>query len=195
MKTSTTLLSASESKLVDVVPDRFARDDLSGFRGKQFQQGILAPAEFDALTRAADNALGGIDLHIGDLDHRRFCFVLPSNQRPHACQQFLKHKRLGEIIIRTQVQSLDAIFGRILGGEDQHVRIRVLASQFFSECSIHPPLAASGQGRSRHTFPRWHTKALLRHRRCRPPQKPASRRPVATDLRMSGKSSIKSTRM
>jgi len=106
-------------EVVNVLPDVGAGNDPSDVVGEIFQEGILAAAEIDGFAGAANDAVSGVDLEIGDAEDGGLGFILAADHGADAGQQFGEHKGLDEIIVGAEFQAGDPVLRGVLGGEKQ----------------------------------------------------------------------------
>ena len=89
-------------------------------QGQQLDQGVLAGGERHVDAVAGDQAPGGVDRDVADLDHGVGHACAAANQRAEASEQLGESKRLDDIIIRAGVEPAHAVADTVAGGEDEH---------------------------------------------------------------------------
>jgi len=106
-------------EVVNVLPDVRAGNDPSDIVGEIFKEGILAAAEVDGFAGAANDAVSGVHLEVGDAEDGGLGFILAADHGADAGEQFGENKRFDEIIVGAEFQAVDSVLGGILGGKEQ----------------------------------------------------------------------------
>src|SRR5258707_12581523 len=100
----------------DASQNSLALEHLARMHQEQFQQFKLARGQIDGTLVARDKTCGAIQRDSLKREYVAKVLSLPPQHCPHPRHQFLKSKRLGHIIVRTDIQSgyavLDLVSGR-----------------------------------------------------------------------------------
>lgn len=112
------------ARLVVVIPDvdgqRAAADDFAGMTRKKLEERVFTRRQYDPLSTATYFLPARIYFEVGNRNGVANHPDIPTKQRSQACEQLLELERLYEVVVRTGVQSIDAIFDRVFGGENQY---------------------------------------------------------------------------
>jgi hypothetical protein len=107
-----------------VVPDGgedlLAAEDVTRVAHEVLQQGELAAGELHGLVVASDAARAQVHLQVAGLYRRRAWLIGAPGERSHAGRQFLQIERLGEVVIRAGIESVNLLAHVVAGGEHQH---------------------------------------------------------------------------
>ena len=76
---------------------------------------------------------GGVDLQVQDAQDRVLDLMAAADQRPQAGQQFFQLKGFGQIIVGTEVEALDLVFGGVLGGQNEHMGFYARLAPFLED--------------------------------------------------------------
>src|SRR5437588_9619921 len=123
--------------IVIVVPhvrrDRGAVEHLSRMGDEQLQQGELLRAEREEAVAAAHPAGGEIDLQVRDAMHGRRERGTPSCQRLEAREQLAERERLGEVVVRADLEPPDPVVHGIERRQHEHLRGHALTPQLAAQ--------------------------------------------------------------
>src|SRR6266567_1351932 len=123
--------------VVVVVPhvgrDRRAIEHLSRVRDEQLQQGELLRAEGEHAVAAAYSAGGEVDLQVRDAVHRRCERGTPARQRLEPRQQLAEGERLGEVVVRPDLEPADTVVHGIERREHEDGRGHAPAPQLAAQ--------------------------------------------------------------
>lgn len=111
-----------------------------------FEQRILLRRELDLLVAPIREVRDHVEDEIAALELRRLLRTRPTEDAPQARGELFEMEGLGEIIIRTEVESLDAVLRRAAGREHQDgCRVTRIA-----QCSEHGIAVELGQHHVQH---------------------------------------------
>jgi len=115
---------------VEGFPDVGAGDDLAGLEGEEFEEGVLARGEGDAFAPAGDAAGGCVDFEVFDLEEGVLHVVLAADEGADAGFELCEDAGFGDVVVGAGIEAADAVFGFILGGEDEDVGRDALGAEF-----------------------------------------------------------------
>ena len=115
-----------------------AVDHLAAVLDKAGQQREFLGGQLDVASTTGDAAPRKVDLEVRDLDGLGLHLPRPARQRPDAGQQLAKCERLGEIVVRTNIQSGDPVIHRIARREHQDRRRHAAGAQLAAEVEARP---------------------------------------------------------
>ncbi len=105
--------------LPHMLHDHAARQDAVLVTQKVFEQRIFLRRELDLLVAPIREVRDHVENQISALELRRLLRTRPAKDAPQPRSEFLEMKRLGEIVVGTEVESLYAILRRATSGEHQ----------------------------------------------------------------------------
>src|SRR5262249_37133557 len=108
-----------EVKVPDVLGNLRAGEHVPGMAHEIFQEGELPRAQFDQAPAAADLALGGVHSEVPEVQQRIHLQGRPAQQGPETGHQLREGKGFDQIIVGPDIETPDAIFYSVLGGEQQ----------------------------------------------------------------------------
>ncbi len=96
---------------------------------QHFQHAELARGQLERLPVERGPPPGGVEGERAVRDHRSSARLPAPDERPHARLQLRQVERLGEVVVRADVESLDAVFERVARGEHHHRDARTAPAQ------------------------------------------------------------------
>ena len=90
------------------------------------QQGEFLGTEVEALTGSGRHSAGWVEGDVLVGEGRGYWRGGPAAESPDTGDQLGERERLGEVVVRAQSETFDAVFDRIGGGEHQDPNIRAV---------------------------------------------------------------------
>src|SRR6185437_5831620 len=97
---------------------------------EDFQQGEFPAGEVHVLLLQLDRVTEQIQPHAAMGNHRLLHRRLPTQQRADVRQKLLEAERLRQVVVRTEVEPLDAILHRVSRAEDQYRFVEARTAPF-----------------------------------------------------------------
>src|SRR6266571_3109882 len=106
----------------DPLLDILAREHPSLVAGERLQKRILPRRERDLPAGAAHASRLGVDLQIIDPNEPRPVDRRPADERPHPAPQLRQRERLGQVVVRADLEPADPVLQGAAGGQHQDRR-------------------------------------------------------------------------
>lgn len=118
--------------------NRRAIDDLTWVQDKKLEQREFLGSELYGFAGAPHPVRLQIDFEIGNAQGFREWSSAPSSQRPHSRQQLTERERLGQIIVRTHLESRHPVVDGVARGEHENWRSDFARSELATEIESIP---------------------------------------------------------
>lgn len=102
--------------------DRILGDDLAGAHEQELQEAELTRRDLDRHSRRGETPRCQIQRDLAVTDDGSPQSRLPPQENPHACLEFADVERLDQIIVGTEIQTLDPFFRRTASRQDENRR-------------------------------------------------------------------------
>ena len=96
---------------------------------QHFQHAQFACGELERHTVEGGAPARGVDVERSMRKHRATAGLAAADQRAHAGFEFRQVEGLGQIIVSTEIESLDSVIERIARGQHEHRDLRPAAAQ------------------------------------------------------------------
>ena len=116
-----------------LVPDSLeqllGRDDAAVGAEQVLEHGELLGAERQALPAAAGEAVCGVDAQVAVHERGRQGGAGAAGERPHPRDELGEGERLGQVVVGSEAEAVDAVFDRAGGGEHQDAPVASLGDE------------------------------------------------------------------